>query len=152
MPIASFAAFVALLLVAYPSGKALGFGFDDVAQRARDLAASPYKLQEDKFPKELQNLTYDQYRDIRFKPDRALWRANKLPFEVAFFHEGLYFKQRVRINELGPGGAVREIRFSPDFFDYGSNKLDPQALRDLADIYERQLHCSVSGQSSKQMR
>src|SRR6266568_1913753 len=91
MPIASFAAFVALLLLGYSAGEALGFGFDDVVKRARDLAASPYKVQEDKFSKELQNLTYDQYRDIRFKPDRALWRAARLPFELAFLHEGLYF-------------------------------------------------------------
>jgi hypothetical protein len=27
-----------------------------------------------------------------------------------------------------------------------------QALRDLADIYERQLHCSVGGSPQKQMR
>ena len=27
-----------------------------------------------------------------------------------------------------------------------------QALRDLADIYERQLHCNVTGRSQKQMR
>jgi len=43
----------------------------------------------------LQELTYDQYRDIRFKPDRAWWRSSKLPFELTFFHQGLYYNQPV---------------------------------------------------------
>jgi glucans biosynthesis protein len=67
------------------------FGFDDVALRARQLAATSYKKPDVNLPKELQELTYDQYRDIRFKPDRAWWRSAKLPFELMFFHQGLYY-------------------------------------------------------------
>ena len=72
------------------------FGFDDVGSRARQLAASSYKKPDVNLPKELQELTYDQYRDIRFKPDRAFWRSAKLPFELAFFHQGLYYNYPVR--------------------------------------------------------
>ena len=39
-------------------------------------------------PAELAALTYDQYRDIRFRPDHALWRSESLPFELMFFHLG----------------------------------------------------------------
>jgi len=51
------------------------FGFDDVALRAKQLAASSYKKPDVSLPRELTELTYDQYRDIRYKPERAYWRA-----------------------------------------------------------------------------
>ena len=59
-------ALVALLV----ADACVAFGFDDVAQRAQQLAATGYKKPDVALPKVLQELTYDQYRDIRFKPDR----------------------------------------------------------------------------------
>ena len=106
------------------------FGFDDVAQRARQLAAQSYKKPDNNLSKELQELSYDQYRDIRFKPERAWWRAQKLPFELMFFHEGLYYNHPVRMNEVSAEG-VREIRYDAEAFDYGANHLDPKTLRGL---------------------
>ncbi len=118
-----------LLALALCAKAACAFDFDAVAQRASELAASAYKPPP-ALPKELQGLDYDQYRDIRYRPDRFLWRSASLPFEVAFFHEGLYYDQPVRINEITPAG-VREIPFEPEAFDYGANKLDPAKLRGL---------------------
>ena len=54
---------------------ALAFNFEDVAQRARQLAAASFKPQESKLPSAIEKLTYDEFRDIRFKPARSLWRA-----------------------------------------------------------------------------
>lgn len=107
------------------------FGFADVASRAKDLAANPYKKQEQDLPDDLRNLDYDQYRDIRYKPERSLWRGTKLPFEIQLFHPGLYYTQPVKISEITPTG-VHEIKFNPDDFDYGDNKLDLNALRNLS--------------------
>ena len=104
---------------------ATGFGFDDVAQSAAQRCRDPYKARNDKLPEALAELDYDQYRDIRFKPDHSLWRARRLPFEVAFFHPGLYFKDPVKINEV-VGDVVREVRFDPELFDYGDNAIDRQ--------------------------
>ena len=124
------AAFMALLAL-FVSHGALAFGFADVAQRAKQLAAAPFKKDEaTPLPKELQGLTYDRYRDIRFKPTEAWWRGTKLPFELAFFHRGFYFDQPVKINEVA-AGRVREIKFSPDLFDFGANKVDRQKLQGL---------------------
>ena len=103
-----FAVALVSTLVAPPAN---AFSFADVAQRAQQLAASPYKKRETNLPKELQAITYDQYRDIRFKPDQMYWRKLNLPFELAFFHQGLYYDQPVAINEI-VGSVVREIRFS----------------------------------------
>ena len=54
-------------------------------------AASPTRQPAASLPAELAKaLDYDGYRDIRFQPERALWRAEELPFEVMFFHLGQY--------------------------------------------------------------
>lgn len=116
---------LALVAIACASGmvRAYAFGFDDVARRAQQLAAVPYKKPEVTLPKSLQNLTYDQYRDIRYRSDRALWRDEKLPFEIAFFHQGFYFNHPVKISEIA-GKRVHPIRFDPGAFDYGANAID----------------------------
>ena len=119
-------ALAALLVGAH----AAAFDFEDVGRRAAALAAQSYKAPAAALPKALQELTYDQYRDIRFKPAKSIWRSANLPFELQLFHPGLYYDQPVRISEI-VGGAAREIRFDPDWFDYGRNKLDPQRLRGI---------------------
>ena len=109
---------------------AQAFGFNDVALRAKQLAAEPYHRPEGKLPKDLQDLDYDEYRDIRFKPDQAHWHADKLPFELQFFHQGLYYDRPVKISEIN-AGVVHEIKFNPDEFDYGANKVDTSHFREL---------------------
>jgi periplasmic glucans biosynthesis protein len=120
---------LAATLAVLPGGAAHALGFEDVARRAKALAEKTWEKPSARVPKELSALTYDQYRDIRYKPDRFLWRGAKLPFEVAFFHTGFYFDQPVRINEVDAEG-VHPVRFNPEDFNYGANKLDPQKLRD----------------------
>ena len=80
-------------------------------------------------PPELAALGYDAYRDIRFNPERALWRAEQLPFEVAFFHAGPY-GEAVRISEAAPSGNALLV-FEPANFSYGRNRLQPQAWGNL---------------------
>jgi len=129
--IALLATFASVLSVSmYPHASALGFTFDDVAKRAERLAATSYKKPGSNLPKELQSLTYDQYRDIRFKPDKAYWRNAGLPFELMFFHQGWFFDQPVKMNEVA-GQDVRKIKFSPGEFDYGKNQIDPKQLTRL---------------------
>lgn len=118
------------LCMLLPCPTALAFDFSDVAARARQLAGKPYKEKGPNLPEELQNLTHQQYWDIRFKPERFLWRGTKLPFELAFFHQGARFAHPVRINVVSADG-VREIKFDPGDFDYGANKIDPKKLRRL---------------------
>lgn len=109
---------------------ALAFNFNDIAQRAQQAAGNPYKNPAPKLPKELADLGYDQYRDIRFNPEKAWWHKDKLPFELQFFHEGLYYDRPVKISEITPRG-VTEIKFDPADFDYGANKVDTRSFKDL---------------------
>jgi glucans biosynthesis protein len=112
------------------SDPAGAFGFDDVAALAQTQAQRPYQSASRQPPAELAALTYDQYRDIRFRPDHALWRADKAPFELMFFHLGKFQTEPVRINEVTPQG-VRHVRYRSADFDYGKNKLSPQKWGDL---------------------
>jgi len=109
---------------------ARAFNFDDVVTRAEKLAAAPYRKPSSALPKSIRTLTYDQYRDIRFQPERALWRNAKLPFEIMFFHRGWTFVDPVMIHELTPEGE-RDVAFDPDAFDYGKNKVERDELRGM---------------------
>ena len=120
---------VSLLAAAAGTRAAAAFGFDDVAAIARKQARAPYKAPDRKEPAELAALNYDQYRDIRFRPDHALWRGDALPFEVMFFHEGKE-NVRVRMDEV-VGSKVRHIPYSSADFNYGKNTLSPEKWGDL---------------------
>jgi glucans biosynthesis protein len=119
-----------LLFSAFHTDAVRAFGFEDVATLARQQAQSAYRSPNRSAPAELQALTYDQYRDIRFRPERAIWRRENLPFELMFFHLGKFQTDPVRINEITPTG-VRHIPYTTADFNYGKNKISPQKWGDL---------------------
>src|SRR6185436_11211647 len=110
--------------------EAQAFGLEDVAARAATMAASSYQKSSGALPGDVKGLNYDQHRDIRFRPERALWRNTKLPFEIMFFHPGWVYEEVVAIREITPEG-VKDVKFDPEAFDYGQNKLDGDGLRRL---------------------
>ena len=94
--------------------------FEKIDARAKALAAQPYAAPNpEALPDWMKNLSYDQYRDIRFNPDRALWGAEKLPFRAMLFHPGYLFREPVAVNEFTDTHQQR-IRLSEAFFNYGS--------------------------------
>lgn len=90
-----------------------------VRQMARELSTHPFKAPDESLPEPLKSINYDQYRAIRFKPERALWRGQGLPFEVQFFHRGFFFKNRVDIFIVDNGKAL-PVPYHPDDFSFGS--------------------------------
>src|SRR2546422_3199571 len=90
-----------LVLLMLCGSEALAFGFEDVDARAKELAAAPFSRASSALPRELQGISYDQYRDIRFRRNRFLWNRAKLPFEVAFFHPGWLYDQRSEERRVG---------------------------------------------------
>ena len=105
------------------------FGFANVRQLAKERASHEYRPPVQTLPPALAALTYDQYRDIRFRPASALWRGQAM-FEVQFFHRGYQIRQRVNIYEIGPTGPS-EIEYNPRFFTYGRLVKPPKAPADL---------------------
>jgi len=124
------------------AGHAQAFGLDDVSAQASKLAASAYRKPSVSLPAALKALDYDQLRDIRFRPDRALWRNLKLPFEIMFFHRGGVYEDAVVVHEVTPQG-LRDVAFDPDAFDYGRNKIDRNELKGLG-LAGFRVHFSVN--------
>jgi len=112
------------LCAACPRGRAAEevFDFEVLRYSAKMLAARPYAPAPSTVPEALLKLTYDQFRDIRFKPAESLWRRERLPFELQFFHPGFNFDQTVQINVLR-GRDISPVAFSPSLFDYGMNRV-----------------------------
>jgi len=67
-------AFVFETPVIYGSSKVSANQLDrlekEVWKKARDLSLSPYQESVGKIPTSLKDLNYDQWRDIRFRPER----------------------------------------------------------------------------------
>ena len=121
----------AVLLVDLASAeRASAFGIEDVAKRAKRLAAQPYREPDRSQPQWLREITYDQWRDIRFRPERALFLDKNLPFTVQFFHPGFHFDRLVRVNIVTNQG-VAPVPFAPDMFDYGKNEFGSRVPGDL---------------------
>jgi len=111
-------------------GEPVPFSPDLVRRRARELAGAEFRPPEANLPKELKELNYDQYRDIRFQPEQAVWRGEGGSFELQPLHLGFYFDAPVKINVVEDNYA-RRLRYAPEYFSFGS--LVPQ-LPPLDDI------------------
>jgi periplasmic glucans biosynthesis protein len=135
-----------LLALLSATHTASAFDFEDVAALARRKARAPYKPPDNTQPAELEELNYDQYRDIRFRPDRALWRPENLPFDVMFFHRGKE-NEHVRMNEV-VGDRARHLRYNRFDFDFGKNTLSPERWGDL-DYAGLRVHYHLNGPQYK---
>jgi glucans biosynthesis protein len=110
-----------VLLAVRPSPARAAFDLNQVASIADKLAKAPYDDGKGNVPKWLLDLSYDQWRDIRFRTEKSLWGEHpKQRFTVQFFHPGLFYDRLVKINVVD-GKATRPVAFSPSFFDYGKN-------------------------------
>ncbi len=94
-------------------------GFESIQSRARDLANKPYvPPNRNSLPAWMNDLSYDQYGDIRFNPNQALWATEKLPFRAMFFHPGYLYLEPVVLNEF-TSTHQQKIRLAEAFFNYG---------------------------------
>ncbi|HZZ57537.1 MAG TPA: glucan biosynthesis protein [Opitutaceae bacterium] len=111
-------------LTAAAAGKAAPaptFDFDVLSRRAQAMAHQPYHRRAVVIPEWLKKLSYDQYRDIRFKPPESWWNRDPVPFKLQFFHPGFIYGSTVKMYELDDGRPVL-IPFERKMFDYGHNK------------------------------
>lgn len=111
------------------STPAHAFDFANVRHLAQQRAAHDYRPMSESLPATLANLSYDQYRDIRFRPASALWHGQAM-FEVQFFHRGAQARQRVNIFEVTAAG-VTAVPYDPRFFTFGRLAKPPKAPANL---------------------
>lgn len=112
----------AILLLAGVAGAARAqerpFNFEVLKLQAKSLAASPYVARASHVPKWLQSLTYDQHRRIRFDGERAVWRRERLPFRLEFFHPGFINNRTIEVSQVDHG-RVTPIAYDPSMFEFG---------------------------------
>lgn len=97
------------------------FGFDTVISKAQELALEDYVEPDDPpLPEVLEELDYDRYRELRFRPERALFAGPGERFRAMLFHRGYLFRHRVRVHVI-EGEQVREIGYDPELFSAGTS-------------------------------
>lgn len=92
------------------------FSFDLLRRRAEELARTPYVPEPVMDPEILDQVDYDRHNQIRFRPERSLWRGQHPTSPVQPFFPGLYFRNPVRLHTVEDGMAA-EVPFSLDLFD-----------------------------------
>ena len=107
------------------AGTTVPFDGDTVSALARDLASRAYVPPVRTLPAQLEAIAYDQYRDYRFRPERALWRDQGLPFQVQLFHRGFLFKDRVELH-LVEDGRASPLPYRRELYDFGPQVPPPE--------------------------
>ncbi|MGB8712684.1 MAG: glucan biosynthesis protein [Onishia taeanensis] len=100
--------------------------YDEVTSRAKQLAQAPFEAHDNALPEVLQDMDYDRYRQIRFRPEKALWRDQSL-FEVQLFHTGFLYDQPVGLNLVESRDNSGQVEVSPLPFDQGYFRYDDAA-------------------------
>lgn len=119
-PVVASASIVCLLPLSLFAWERDNLSFANIEERAKVLASKDYvTVDKEALPQWMKSLSYDQYRDIRFRQDRSLWADDQGKFRAQFFHPGYLFREPVTLNEFTDTHR-QEIRFSQDYFEYGS--------------------------------
>ena len=111
---------VSLLVMALPAASAeqtVPFGFGQVVELAQRLSQSPARKLGSVTPG-LEKLTYDQYRELRFRAQKALWSDGGSPFRVDLLLAGFVFQTPVAVS-LVEAGRVSDLQSDSAFWDVG---------------------------------
>jgi periplasmic glucans biosynthesis protein len=96
------------------------FSFSTVQDMAEQNAALPYVTEKSETGMQ-PDLSYDQYRNIRFNPADAVWIYEKLPFRLELFPTGFYFRKKIQLN-IVCNGVPSELTGRKDMFINTSGK------------------------------
>ena len=113
------------------------FAYDSVIARARALSLQPYQAPP-AIPESLRQLTFDSYRDLRFRADHAFLKEEGSKYRLQTFHLGFLYTRQVAIS-LIRDGVAHPIAYRPDLFELGRNRFDP-ALPDSLGFAGLRLH------------
>jgi len=111
-------------------GPAEPFSFAALKDKARVLAARPWKSLASPYGAILDQIDYDAYQKIRFRKEASLWADDGNRPPVQLFHLGRYFQEPARIYAVGDG-AAREILYRRDYFDMPQDHVARQLPDDI---------------------
>jgi glucans biosynthesis protein len=109
--------------------QARGLDFQDVIEKASNLAQQSYQAPEP-IPRFMQELSYEQYQGIRFKPDQSLWHASHSRFQVMLIPPGLYYSHPVKLHIIDAQG-IHDLSFRKDYFTFSDEEIEKRVPPDL---------------------
>jgi glucans biosynthesis protein len=118
------------LFCLFSASQLWAFSLDDVAEKAKDLAANKYEAPKSNLPAVFRDMKFADYQKIHFRSDKAEWVDDKTPFRLSFYHQGMHFDTPVKINEV-TSTSVTEIKYDASRFDFGDLQFDPKATEQL---------------------
>ncbi len=104
----------------YGPGEA--FSFDKLVERASALSKSAYESPPKPRPDIVQQIDYDAWGSIKYRPEAALYAEGPGLYPVTFFHVGQFFQKSVKMHVI-EGGKAKEILYSPDYFSMPKNSI-----------------------------
>ncbi|MFC3395253.1 glucan biosynthesis protein G [Brenneria rubrifaciens] len=119
-----------MVLLSLSAAPTWAFTIDDVAQKAEKLAAKSFETPKSNLPAQFRDMKFADYQQIHFNHEKSYWNALKTPFKLQFYHQGMYFDTPVKINEV-TATTVNEIKYSADYFNFGSVNHDPETVKNL---------------------
>lgn len=94
------------------------FAPETVVKMAQDLAAGAFAKPKIDVPAPFDKLSYDQYRDIRFRADQAIWRGQGTDFELQLFALGYLYDVPVDISIVDAGKSY-QLKADSKLFSIG---------------------------------
>ena len=110
-------------------GKA--FSYDWLIAEAQRRAETEYTLRALEFSGDYEDLTYDQYRDIRFNADKDPLIDKNSSFRMDLLAPGFLFNRQVNVN-LVEQGIATPVPFSLDMFNFGPLAPEPDNPDELS--------------------
>ena len=91
---------------------------DTVKVAAKQRAEAAFEKPVIELPEPFNKLSYDQYRDIRFRTEQAIWRGEKLDFELQLFPMGWLYEMPVDM-WIVTDGVARKLTADGKLFALG---------------------------------
>lgn len=101
-----------------PYDATVSFGPGLVQSIAKQLSTSDFASPSLTLPDSFKQLSYDQFRDVRFRTDQAIWRGDKLDVEVQLLPMGWLFDMPIEI-WLVDGGTAKRLTADGSLFSIG---------------------------------
>ena len=94
------------------------FNVSVVQNLAQQLSTSDFASPSLSLPESFKKLGYDQFRDIRFRTDQAIWRGDKIDFELQLLPMGWLYNVPVEL-WLVDDGTAKRLKADSNLFSLG---------------------------------